>query len=136
MSINESEHSDYRTVHNRLYVYDSDSLSNSRTQSPQPSFLAYGYLDRESAEITASPLLQKTGQSWWYLTIIDLFDVTLKRYLCYEIKAFDVRTNDMEKSSYGYYMGYMCYWLNDNYNRHWVAPPLQRNNPIFNSLST
>ncbi|MEK5440044.1 MULTISPECIES: hypothetical protein [Paenibacillus] len=29
---------------------------------------------------------KKTGQSWWYLTIIDLLDVTLLRYLSYKPK--------------------------------------------------
>jgi len=42
-----------------------------------------------------------------------------RRYLGYKIKAFTVRTNKMIKSFYGYYMGYMCYWLNDGFIRHW-----------------
>ncbi|WP_179088367.1 hypothetical protein [Paenibacillus odorifer] len=27
----------------------------------------------------------------------------------------------MAKSLYGYYMGYMCYWLNDGFIRQWVG---------------
>ncbi len=30
--------------------------------------------------------------------------------LGYKIKAFDVRTTEMKKSLYGYYMGYICYF--------------------------
>lgn len=44
----------------------------------------------------------------------------------YKIKAFDVRTTEMEKSLYGYYMGYMSYWLYDGLIRHWAAPPKKK----------
>ncbi|MEK5440126.1 hypothetical protein [Paenibacillus sp. FSL R5-0923] len=54
---------------------------------------------RKKAKIT------KTSQSWWYLTIIDLFNVTDYRYLGYKNKAFNVRTIKITKSLYGYYMG-------------------------------
>jgi hypothetical protein len=30
----------------------------------------------------------------------------------------------MKKSLYGYYIGYMCYWLNGGLIRHWVAPQI------------
>ncbi|MOA56607.1 hypothetical protein D3C78_1806210 [compost metagenome] len=32
----------------------------------------------------------------------------------------------MEKSLYGYYMGYMCHLLNDEFIRHWVAPTKEK----------
>lgn len=46
--------------------------------------------------------------------------------LSYKIKASYVRTTEREKSSNRYYMGYLCYWVDDKFIRHWVVLPMKK----------
>lgn len=45
---------------------------------------------------------KKTGQSWWYLTIINLLNVTTLLYLDYTFQVF-LCVHELKKILYGYY---------------------------------